>query len=201
MNYEKVNDEWKCRLCQRFFKSRQAVTSHIYRTHTKPGISCGGHKKGTPAWNKGIKTNQIPWNKGLIGLYRFSHTEEAKRKISESVSLNNRGGRSKWYEVAGQKVQGTWERNIALKFEEMKISWVKLKTRKDIFRYTLNNKERCYTPDFYLPDFDLYLEIKGYWWGNDKEKMKVIFETYKDKKIIIIEKKEYEKILGGELVW
>jgi len=45
------------------------------------------------------------------------------------------------------------------------------------------------------------LYFKGFWWGNDKEKMKVVLEQHDDKKIVIIEKDDFEKLLQGELVW
>lgn len=65
----------------------------------------------------------------------------------------------------------------------------------------MNGKVKSYAPDFYLPSYDIYLEVKGYWRGNDKEKMKCVIEQHSDKKIIIIEKQEFNKILQGELVW
>jgi hypothetical protein len=201
-NYYQLNNKWICTDCQREFNSRQATTSHIYRTHTNPGVVFGGHQVGSPAWNKGLKGVQISPMKGKPGTFKGKkHTEETKRKISQKLSINNKGGRAKWYEVAGQKVQGTWERNVALKFEELDIKWKKLKTNKDILEYTMDGKVRCYTPDFYLPAYDVYLEVKGHWWGRDREKMDIVLKTYPDKNIVIVEKEQYEKFLGGELVW
>ena len=136
------------------------------------------------------------WNKGMPGFFAGKkHSEESKRKISEKLSVNNKGGRAKWYDVAGQRVQGTWERDIALKLEDLGISWTKLKTNRDTLKYLMNGKERSYTPDFYLPEFDMYFEIKGFWWGNDREKMRIVIDTHQDKRIVIIEKQEYEQIL------
>ena len=209
MNYKQVENIWMCFLCDRSFGSRQSVTSHIHRTHSKPGVSYGGHQKGNPAWNKGltkqtdkrVEKNAVSVSKAMTGKIGKKHTEETKRKISLKMSINNRGGRSKWYEVAGQKVQGTWERNCAMKFEEQNIVWEKLKTNQHTFSYEINGKMRSYTPDFYLKDYDVYLEIKGRWWGDDRKKMDIVLEKYKDKKIIVVEKEKYEKILEGELVW
>lgn len=202
MTYYQLNEKWICKECQREFNTRQATTSHIFRTHTNNGKAQGGHQVGKPAWNKGLTGVQVSPMKGKPGSFTGrKHTEETKRKISQKMSINNKGGRSKWYEVAGQKVQGTWERNVALKFEEMNIKWEKLKTNRHTFDYVIDNKTRCYTPDFYLKDFDTYIEVKGRWWGNDREKMDIVLKTYPDKKIIIVEKDDYEKILRGELVW
>lgn len=207
--YYQLNGKWACQVCQREFNSRQATTSHIYRSHTNPGVSFGGHQIGTPAWNKGltkesddrVAKNALAVSVSTKGRLGRPHTEDTKRKISQKLSINNKGGRSKWYEVAGQKVQGTWERNCALKFEELDIEWQKLKTNRDVLEYTMDDKVRCYTPDFYLPAYNVYLEIKGYWWGRDREKMDIVLNTYPDKNIVILEKEQYERFLGGELVW
>ena len=127
--------------------------------------------------------------------------EAARRAVSKRQSLNNSGGRCKWFEVAGQKVQGTWERDMALKFEEDGVNWYKPKLNRDVLRYTLDDKEKSYTPDFYLPDEDLYIEVKGHWWGNDKNKMKAVLEQHQDKRIVIVEKDDFYKFLQGEQVW
>lgn len=127
--------------------------------------------------------------------------EYAKQKISAKLSINNRGGRSKWYEVNGIKVQGTWERDVAQVMTDKKIKWIKPTSSKHSLNYKIENIQKTYTPDFYLEDLNLYLEVKGYWWGNDREKMNYVFEQNPDVKIVIIERNEYEKILDGELVW
>lgn len=126
---------------------------------------------------------------------------KARHDLSVRQSINNTGGKSKWYEVAGQKVQGTWERDIAFKLEELGIKWYKPKVNKDVWSYVLDDKMRSYTPDIHLLDLDIYLEIKGYWWGNDREKMNAVLEQHKNKKLIIIEQADYEKIKKGILPW
>lgn len=202
MKYYQLNDKWICVDCGREFLSRQATTSHIYRSHTNPGVSFGGHQVGKPAWNKGLVGVQVSPSKGKPGTFTGkTHTAEVRRLISQRMSANNKGGRCKWFEVSGQKVQGTWERNVAIKLNELGIKWEKLKTNRHTFDYLMDDKIRSYTPDFYLPDSNVYLEIKGRWWARDKEKMDIVMKTYPDKNIIIVEKHDYEKILRGELVW
>lgn len=129
------------------------------------------------------------------------HSNKTKEVMSKKRSLNNKGGRSKWFKVNGIKVQGTWERDIAKILTEKKISWLKPTTARHSFRYISNDIERTYTPDFYLEEEDIYLEVKGHWWGNDKQKMQLVIEQNPEVNIKIIEKEEYERILDGELVW
>jgi len=203
---------WKCPNCDFIGKTRQSTTSHFYRLHTNPTINFnpatkknGRHK----SWNKGLTKetdNRVARNAQAVsiatkGRTGWPQTEENKRKTSIRMSLKNPGGKSKWYEVAGQKVQGRWERDIALKLEELGIRWYKPKVHRDVWLYNLNDKTKSYTPDIYLIDLNIYLEIKGYWWGNDREKMNAVLEQHADKKLLIIEKHEYENIKQGILPW
>ena len=41
-------------------------------------------------------------------------------------------------------------------------------------------KVRTYTPDFYLPKFDMFIETKGQFVGSDRSKHKLIAEQYPD---------------------
>jgi hypothetical protein len=91
--------------------------------------------------------------------------------------MNNKGGRCKWFDVAGFRVQGTWEYRTALALEQQKIKWEKITTG-HTFKYILNEKVRHYTPDFFLEDLNLYLELKGYWWNDDKDKMIAVISQY-----------------------
>lgn len=168
----------------------------------------GHHKlKGCTPWNKGLTKvtdkrvaelgQTISLNtKGRVGI---PLSDDAKLKISRALSSNNKGGRSKWYDVDGQRVQGTWERDIAIKLTENQIRWLKLTKKSDSFEYLKDGNQHHYTPDFFLTDLGVYLEIKGFWWGDDKNKMEIILNTYPDKKFIIIEETDYKKILSGDL--
>jgi predicted nuclease of restriction endonuclease-like RecB superfamily len=198
-----------CKFCLKECKNPNSLRNHERLCPQNKDRNYVSQTLGKPAWNRGLtkETSEIvkslseKISKTMTGRTGHKHSEETKQKISEQRSINNKGGRSKWFEIAGQRVQGTWELNVALKFEEHEIRWIKLKTGKDILKYEMHGKIRSYTPDFYLPDFDLYIEIKGYWWGDDKEKMKIVMEKYPDRKIIIVEKEEYENILKDNFPW
>lgn len=114
--------------------------------------------------------------------------------ISKKASARGGGGRCKWFKVAGQSVQGTWERNLALLFELLEIKWEKPKTNRYTFSYEMDGKTRSYTPDFFLPELDLFVETKGFWWGNDKEKMKAVFKSNPEIRLALVEKDSYLKL-------
>ena len=142
-------------------------------------------------------------SKSEAGLLHFENNparvmgEEARKRQSERMSENNPGGKSKWFEINGKKVQGTWELNFAKHCNDHSIKWDRCKP----WKYTMDGKVRSYTPDFYIPSKDLYIEIKGRWWGEDRRKMDCVIEQHPDKNILILEKEQYNKLLEGELVW
>lgn len=197
-----------CKFCQKDCKSENSLRNHERCCPANPNrVYKNGMlgKKGTNQFTFAVKhglDKPVNGNKGRPGTFKGKkHTDESKRKIGEKLSINNKGGRAKWYEVAGQKVQGTWERNVALKFEELGIEWKKLKTNRDTLEYVMDGKVRHYTPDFYLPAYDILLEVKGHWWGRDREKMDIVLDTHKDKNIFIVEKEQYEQVLQGNIVF
>lgn len=179
-------------------KLKRARESHLEHT-------------GGKAWNSGLTANDDPRIRQASlkigktlresvanGTYISRKTSDDHRAfLSKRMSENNPGGRCKWYQFNGENLQGTWELNIAKVLHENNIPYHKVKsslTYKDD-----DMKVRRYTPDIYLPSIDTYLEIKGFWWGNDKRKMELVIEQHKDMKIVILQKTEYERLILGHL--
>jgi len=70
-------------------------------------------------------------------------------------------------------MDSSWEVACATRLDELDINWERDPTMK--LPYTDKKKrKRNYIPDFYLPDIDLYIEVKGYWTAAAKYKMKDI---------------------------
>lgn len=82
---------------------------------------------------------------------------------------------------------------------ECNINWIRRKRNNLKYKLHENDYVHVYYPDFYLPNLDVYVEIKGYWFKSndgrvdDKRKMKCVIEQNTDKKIIIYEKYEQWK--------
>lgn len=51
-----------------------------------------------------------------------------------------------------------------------------------------------YTPDFYVPIYDAYIEIKGWWRTDAKLKFDLFKQIYPDTEIIVLSKKELVKL-------
>ena len=58
-------------------------------------------------------------------------------------------------------------------------------------------KPRTYTPDFYLPDQGIYVEVKGYFDKGDRVKMQLIKEQFPDYDIRIVFQNARNKIYKG----
>lgn len=66
-------------------------------------------------------------------------------------------------------LESSWEVKVAEKLDQLKIKWIRPKPLK----WVDNNKTRYYFPDFYLPDYNLYLDPKNpYCMDKDIKKMK-----------------------------
>jgi len=55
-------------------------------------------------------------------------------------------------------------------------------------------KDCTYCPDFYLPAFDCYIEIKGWFRAKDKEKMNLFKKYYPKERIKVLMKENLQKI-------
>lgn len=82
-------------------------------------------------------------------------------------------------------MDSTWEVACANRLDELGIRWIRNPSLK--LKYiTRGRRVRNYIPDFYLPDHDVYIEVKGYWTEAAKHKMKSV-QALNDVKIIILE--------------
>ena len=67
-------------------------------------------------------------------------------------------------------MDSTWEVACANRLDELGIRWVRDPNMK--LKYLSRAKRvRNYIPDFYLPDHDIYIEVKGYWTDAARHKM------------------------------
>ena len=49
-------------------------------------------------------------------------------------------------------------------------------------------------PDFYLPETDEYIEIKGWWWGSGKKRFDLFKKNYPKIDIKVLMKPDLKKI-------
>lgn len=190
---------------------------HIYTDEEKQKISCNTKKmineKGHPKGFKGhkhtleekekISTSSKNWWKKIdLSKLEKRRLKQRETKIKNGTlnpmkSQSNpysrtKGGKRK--DLNNTYFRSSWEANIARYYDYIGIEWQyepKTFIFKDITRGSVS-----YTPDFYLPDEDKWIEIKGWMDGKSKTKLKRFAKHYPEeyKKLQIIQKNEYDEI-------
>lgn len=180
-----------CIFCDKQWNTRKGLIQHqIYcksnpnrkqHTNEKYGAIAGFNNKGRVAWNKGLtaetdarvqksvntyKTNkQLGKHKDTSGSNNSMNKPGAKEKLSISMrqvyseQKPKVSGRSKhgWYK--GIWCDSTWELAFVVYALDHNINFIR---NTKGFTYTWLDSSHTYYPDFYLPDEDTYIEIKGY---------------------------------------
>lgn len=176
--------ELKCQFCEKIFKNKGALKKHEISCKYNPSPQkCGGRERGCAPWNKGLtKETDDRIIKGCIATreaivsgryipHRTLHSDETKNKMSaKKKELYSQGwepvcGRCKKYDyyspIAGNiKVDGTWELKVAKHLDKINVKWIRNTRRFDYVNLT--GKKSTYQPDFYIYDWNSYLEVKGY---------------------------------------
>ena len=82
-------------------------------------------------------------------------------------------------------MDSTWEVACAKRLDELGIKWMRNPSIK-LKSLTRSRRIRNYIPDFYLPDYDIYIEVKGYWTDAARHKIKSV-QINNDVKLLILE--------------
>jgi len=168
----------QCVECGLFF-STKGIGSHTWRKHGK-GQGFVSTPKGTrEAWNKNL-TKELDERvasyaaalsltfaqKVKDGSYSPPKwTPEARNRLSEEAKRRGWGGhtskRSVWYQCLDGSIvflHSSYEEVVAQELDTHKVRW----TRPPPFLWVDGSlKEHRYYPDFYLPDFNVYLDPKN----------------------------------------
>lgn len=131
-------------------------------------------------WSKGLTKETDPRVKKISEGMKSSnyvykshiHTEETKLLLSNLMKERYESG---WESTAGRcrkieyespiagkiKVDGNWELRVAEYLDKLGINWIRNKKRFKYFN-SLKNSYSTYCPDFYVKDWDIFIEVKGY---------------------------------------
>jgi len=82
-------------------------------------------------------------------------------------------------------MDSTWEVMMATRLDELGVTWRRDKNMKLSYK-TRGGRKKNYIPDFYLIDYDIYIEVKGYWTDAARHKMKAVQKRH-PVKILILE--------------
>jgi NUMOD3 motif len=119
---------------------------------------------------------------GLGPFYGKKHTRKSLRKMSESHKKTVRRGKDSnlygrmyhskgaWVECSLGRiwVRSSWEAATVKYLDAKKYRWLYESKAFEL-------ADSTYTPDFFLEDLDLYVEVKGYW----RDDAKIKFDAFK----------------------
>lgn len=79
-------------------------------------------------------------------------------------------------------LRSSYELYFAIGLERNEIKWE--------YERRIDLKEYIWHPDFYLPDYDMYVEVKGYLTDNSKQKMISFYNQFPDIKMLVMQYKD-----------
>lgn len=127
------------------------------------------------------------YHKKLSDAQVKNRTPEKRKEASEKTVFNNfwkyRSTNPIFYEspIAGKiKLDSNWELIVAKRLDELGVCWFRPKVRLPYF--DLNGTEHGYFPDFYVKDYNCFIEVKSAFVAklqNSNNKISYVKEHYK----------------------
>ena len=193
-----------CKFCNKECKNKNSLTNHQRLCPKNPDrnyVSRTLGKNGHVAWNKGLtKETSESLAKASATMKLLGHGGWSKKASSNGGKAGGgyreNAGRSKKFRVLdsfGKEVclQSSFELKCSELLNELQIAWI----RPSALKYDNKN----YFADFYLPEFDLYLDPKNNYKAKlDQTKIDKVKEQNNVKVFILLEEQltvEYIKSL------
>ena len=104
-------------------------------------------------------------------IQQLSNTMQKVVQNNPNYSYSATSKRFKKSIYKGFHMDSSWELIFAQYLDKFNIKWVK---NSKGFKYIWENRERTYYPDFYLEDYNLYIEIKGHESERDRAKYEAL---------------------------
>ena len=211
-------DTYKCLLCEKTF-SKYGIRTHCWLLHgeglsqieriAEMGRATKGHvpshkgqtKDTNDRCRKMSETQKRKIAAGEITFKGFSHSAETRAKISKARSefLSTRGNGGfkdvRWYRRKDSygnecSLRGTWEVKVADWLDAHHINW----TRQFSLPYDDGEIVRTYSPDFFLKDLNIIIEVKGFFSKKDQQKMLHVKEQNSQYRYLMLMKKEIDNL-------
>jgi hypothetical protein len=211
--------ELTCSYCSKLCKNLNSLVQHkrlcksnpdrALTTYEKTGISNLSNR----GWSKGLSKVTDPrianiskalsegYSSGkIVPRNGFTQSDETKAKISAAAlagKFEEHFGRKHIFEYAGQTFISSYEVHVAESLDAAGVAWQKPKR----FKYkTPEGVLHHYTPDLYLPEYNVYLDPKNDYLINnvnpkfgysDKEKIRWV-EVQNNIRVIILNKNQLD---------
>lgn len=153
--------------------------------------------------NQGFQKGHVPLTLGMHFPNRKKgkshlHSEATKEKMRRPHPQSRGKGNPHYGKPAahgkgayckGIWMRSTWEIEIAKWLDKQGWKWLYEPKRFEL-------KDRTYSPDFYLPEQNVYWEVKGWFHERHQETIRQFRELFPNERIVVITKKVYPIILA-----
>lgn len=204
-----------CIYCEKLCKNKNSLAQHECRCKLNPNKysvvnNFGSYSaNGCTAWNKGLtketdirvaryaKTFSTNYQAGLFTITNRSADPEVRAKLRKAALDNIQSGKvipichargHKGY-YNGIWCDSSWELAFVIYCISNKIPVMR---NFDRFEYNFGGNTHIYVPDFYLPDTQQYVEIKGY---KDKKAIAKAEQCYTKYNVVEYDAKKLQPIL------
>lgn len=200
-----------CKYCGKECKNENSHRNHERLCPKNDNRVYKSHSKSKPSWNKGLTKETDERIRKSVETFKqnlkngkttpsrkgSSLTKEAKENLSKLAKEKKFGGcrYSKKFEYKGIILESSYELNLAIDLDKNFVSWIR---PKPLIWLDKENKEHRYYPDFYLTEYNIYLDPKNDYLINninpfygifDSERISIVSEQ-NNVKIIILRKNE-----------
>jgi hypothetical protein len=158
-----------------------------------------GQPSPAPRWNKGLRGAQVAWNKGVKtglgpwrGKIRGPHSKATKAKMSaakigkpkspeHAANILGRMWHGPKPMYQGIQFRSSYEVRFAQMCNDAGLAW-----HYEPERFNLG---RCsYLPDFYLPTLGIYIEVKGYFSEESRQKIALFRKLHPEFPLVVVMK-------------
>ena len=188
------NSNFVCEFCGKSLNTSQGLQGHRYRSH----INVAKQQENSDKAARMFKNGEIErgFKKG-----EYKHSAEMLDKLSvlacSRLQKNSKYSKNTEYKC-GVILESSYEVRFAEILDELGILWEKVRRG---YVWNDNGKQRRYVPDFYLPDYDLFVDPKNdYLIKKDKNKIDSAVELNSINVIVLandqINKEYVSRMLG-----
>jgi len=139
-------------------------------------------------WSKGNKHCKTHANRlNMLGNIPWNKNKKCPQLSGKNNGFYGKLIKPHWDKYKDTNMRSSWEIKYAKYLDKLGINW-----RYEFKTFDLGNT--TYTPDFYLPNQDLYIEIKG--WSSDVfiKKFKLFKKLYPKIKIDVLHKEQLKSM-------
>ena len=196
-----------CSFCSKTAKNLNSHKQHVLRCPSNPDRRYKNGMLGKKGSNQYLKAKSEGREYILsdearqnlsAGLKGRVVSLETRKKLSESaVARIKSSPYSKRFEYKGHILESSYEYICALVLDSLNVEWTKVRYG---FDWCDGAQIRKYIPDFYLPEYDLYLDPKNdYLIEKDREKIQSSMDLNKIKVIVLNEEQLTSDYIRGIL--